>query len=167
MDTTHSGGHHKILQMSVCPSGAAYVEGGRGGDTRAQNKKKKKRCAPKAGAKATPNSTTLRVGGACPFSASSISSLHLRDRSAPAYRRYKQTAAGHTDKVTNAGHLHLAARVLPCREPSTHLPTSSATSSALFDDVSLSFTNTIRVFFLAPAHESLASGNEGTRVRNL
>ena len=27
------------------------------------------------------------------------------------YRGYKQTRAGHTDEVTNAGHLHLAARV--------------------------------------------------------
>lgn len=114
MDTTHSGGHHKILQMSVCPSGAAYVERGRGGAK--IKRKKKEQCAPKAGAKATPNSTTPRVGGACPFSASSISSLHLRDRGTPAYRGYKQTAAGHTDKVTNAGHLHLAARVQPYRE---------------------------------------------------
>jgi len=101
---------------------------------------KKKRCAPKAGAKATPNSTMPRVGGACPFSASSISSLHLRDRGTLAYTAdTNKQQSGHTDKVTNAGHLHLAARVQPHREPPTHPHPQSPTTSALFDDVPLSF----------------------------
>jgi len=107
--------------MSVCPSGGLRrtsarrrgggEEGGEGGYREGQNKKRDMHL--KAGAETT--RIALR-----PLVMLALSPLSLFSPCVSAtattllpYRRYKQTAAGHTGEVTNAGHLHLAARVLP------------------------------------------------------
>lgn len=93
----------------------------RGGHGGGQNKKKKKRdMHRKQGQK--PHRIALRsapvVLALSPLSL--FSPCVSATAAAPVpYRRYKQTAAGHTGEVTNAGHLHLAARVLP---PCAHHP---------------------------------------------
>lgn len=135
MDTTRSGGRHKILQMSVCPNGGGLHGRGVGrgvdrGRLKIKRKKKKKATCTKSRSK-----SRIARWRCLPFlRSSSISSLHLRNP-----QIQTNVAAGHTD-VTNAGHLHLAARVLPHREPSAHPlhpSTSSPASSARF--VSLFF----------------------------
>lgn len=135
--------------------------------------KKKEQCAPKAGAKATPNSTTPSVSEVCPFSASSISSLHLRDRGHSRVPRIQTNSSGsyrQSNKCRTFTFSSEGSATLRGPAP-THPPPSSSTSPALFSTMFLflSFTNPIRIFLLAraPAHGSFASGNEATRVRDL
>lgn len=111
-------------------------------------------------------------GGACPFSASSISSLHLRHSRVPQIQTnssgsYRQSNKCRTFTFSSEG------LAVPRESPPspTHSHPVTPTSSALFDDVSLSFVHQSNPRSLPhscfPAHGSFASGNEGTRVRDL
>lgn len=120
MDTTRGGGGViKFLQMSVpkrwlCAAGRRCTRG-RGGNEKSRRQKREGKKKEKERKKRRRAGTPPR-GGVVSVPALSILRHLLILLSPPpvgalVYRGYKQTRAGHTGEVTNAGHLHLAARV--------------------------------------------------------
>lgn len=113
------GGVIKFLQMSVakrwlCAAGRRCTRG-RGGNEKSRRQKREGKKKEKERKKRRRAGTPPR-GGVVSVPALSILRHLLILLSPPpvgalVYRGYKQTRAGHTDEVTNAGHLHLAARV--------------------------------------------------------
>lgn len=113
------GGVIKFLQMSVAKRWL-YAAGrrctrGRGGNEKSRRQKREGKKKEKERKKRRRAGTPPR-GGVVSVPALSILRhllilLSLPPVGALVYRGYKQTRAGHTGEVTNAGHLHLAARV--------------------------------------------------------
>lgn len=113
------GGVIKFLQMSVakrwlCAAGRRCTRG-RGGNEKSRRQKregkKKKKKGKRGDAQVHHPAVALLVSPLSPSSSHLLILLSPPPVGALVYRGYKQTRAGHTDEVTNAGHLHLAARV--------------------------------------------------------
>lgn len=113
------GGVIKFLQMSVakrwlCAAGRRCTRG-RGGNEKSRRQKregkKKKKKGKRGDAQVHHPAVALLVSPLSPSSSHLLILLSPPPVGALVYRGYKQTRAGHTGEVTNAGHLHLAARV--------------------------------------------------------
>lgn len=129
MDTTRGGGHHKIFTNERTEAVAlrrweVYAGDARRGrnkkvDGKSENEKKGKKereRKKKRRRTGTPRGGVVSVRSPRSLSTSVVSILLCLPSpplpvGALVYRGYKQTRAGHTGEVTNAGHLHLAARV--------------------------------------------------------
>ena len=80
-------------------------------DGKSEKGKKKKKKGKRGDAQVHHPAVALLVSPLSPSSSHLLILLSPPPVGALVYRGYKQTRAGHTGEVTNAGHLHLAARV--------------------------------------------------------